>query len=382
VSGAFARATNTDPVLWKVVLVVLTFFGGIGVLMYLLAWLLLPADGDTATPIEALGGRGHSRTSTVRTIIGIVIAALMLAGYVTEPYRATPLVAMVLLGGVLLVLLRDQSRGRGPTAAPPGGAAPYGPVPPAAPPGTPVAPFTAPPAATTPPFAPQGPFAPPPMSPPPMVRWQPPPPPRPRSRLGLLTLSVAVLLLGGLIAADLSGYEIAPLAYFAGPLAVLGLGLLVGTWLGRARWLIPLGIVFMLALGGGYAALGDGYWHRAGVGVIALEPETVEEIPPTYHRNIGAIELDLSRVDFAGTSTAIDVQVDLGAIEITVPSDVDVTVDASVDIGSAVVFDDSWDGMGAGSREVEDLGADGPGGGELHITADINTGSLEIRRQR
>jgi hypothetical protein len=215
------------------------------------------------------------------------------------------------------------------------------------------------------------------------VRWQPPPtPPRPRSRLGLLTISVAVLLLGGLISADLVGFQIAPLAYFAAPLAVIGLGLLIGTWLGRARWLIALGIVLMLALGGGYAALGDGYWHRPGIGVVTLQPETVAEIPQSYHRNVGAIEMDLSHVDFAGTSTTIDLQVNLGAIEITVPSDVDVTVDATVDVGSAVVFDDSWDGMGAGSRQVDDLGADGVGGGELHINAIVNTGSLEIHRQR
>jgi hypothetical protein len=307
----------------------------------------------------------------------------MLAGYVTEPYRATPLVAMVLLGGVLLILLRDQSRGRGPTAAPPGGPTPYAPVPPAAAPGTPVAPFATTAGGTAPPFAPQGPFAPPPPMAPPVARWQPPPtPPRPRSRLGLLTVSVAVLLLGGLISADLVGFQIAPLAYFAGPLAVLGLGLLVGTWLGRARWLIPLGILLMLALGGGYAALGDGYWHRPGIGVVSLQPETVSEIPQNYHRNVGAIEMDLSRVDFEGTETTLDLQVNLGAIEITVPSDVDVTVEATVDVGSAVVFDDSWDGMGAGSRRVEDLGADGVGGGELHINATVNTGSLEIHRQR
>jgi hypothetical protein len=41
-------------VLWRVVLAVLVIFGGIGALIYLIAWLLLLADGDTASPIEAL----------------------------------------------------------------------------------------------------------------------------------------------------------------------------------------------------------------------------------------------------------------------------------------------------------------------------------------
>jgi phage shock protein PspC (stress-responsive transcriptional regulator) len=391
VTGAFGRATNTDPVLWKVILVVLTFFGGIGLLIYLLAWLFLPADGDTATPVEALGGgRGYSRTSSIRTIVGLVILALMLAGYLTEPYRMTPLVAVVLLGGVLLLLLRDQSRGRGP-AAPVPGPMPQAEATPVTPPAAPTAPFGAPtapfgtpppPTGVAPPFAPQGPFAPPPPVPP-MPRWQPPPrPPRPRSRLGLLTLSVAVIVLGGLIGANLAGYEIAPLAYLAVPLAILGLGLLIGTWLGRARWLIPLGIVLMLALGGGWAAIGDGHWHRTDIGVVTLQPHSVGDIPTEYRRNVGAIELDLSRVDFSETSTDIDVRVGLGAIEITVPSDVDVTVDASIDVGDATVFDQSWDGVGAGSREFVDLGPDGEGGGQLHITAAVGTGSLEIHRER
>ena len=56
VSGALGRATNTDPVLWRVVLAVLTLFGGLGVLIYVLGWILLPAEGDTAAPIEALLG--------------------------------------------------------------------------------------------------------------------------------------------------------------------------------------------------------------------------------------------------------------------------------------------------------------------------------------
>jgi phage shock protein PspC (stress-responsive transcriptional regulator) len=58
VSGAFARATNTDPVLWRVVLAVLTIFGGIGALIYLIGWLALPADGHRVAH-QALAGRGH-----------------------------------------------------------------------------------------------------------------------------------------------------------------------------------------------------------------------------------------------------------------------------------------------------------------------------------
>ncbi len=60
VCAALARATNTDPVLWRVVLAVLGFFGGVGVLLYLVGWLVIPAEGDTASPIESLLGQGRS----------------------------------------------------------------------------------------------------------------------------------------------------------------------------------------------------------------------------------------------------------------------------------------------------------------------------------
>ncbi len=363
VCGALARATNTDVVLWRVILVVLFLFVGVGLVIYLIGWLLLPADGDTATPVEALAGRGYSRTSSVRTIVGLVIAGIVLAGYLSEPWRATPVVIVALLAGVLLLLLRDQRTGSAPS------------------PGAPLAPGAAPP-----PFAPHGPFAvPPPVppgrpGPPPVRPWVPPPaPPRPPSPLGLLTLSVAVLVLGGLFVADLSGYSVVALAYVAAPLAVLGLGLLVGTWLGRGRWLIPLGILLVIALASG-AALDDRHWNRLRIGEVTWSPTSVSDIDDSYRQNMGDLHLDLSDVDFSGRSVDVRVEVDLGNLTIDLPSDVDVTVDAAVDVGNAEVLDESWSGLGSDRRTVTDLGADGEGGGDLHITAIVNVGNLEVTR--
>ncbi len=368
VSGAFARATDTDPVLWRVVLVVLTIFGGIGLLIYLLAWLLLPADGDTATPLEALGGRGRSRTSSARTIVGLVIVAIALAGYFSEPYRATPLIALLVLGGVLLLLLRDRSRG----------GTPAGPVTPP--------PYTPPPAA----HVPYGAFPPPvpPVLPPPGTAWSAPVPPvppvpaprRPRSRLGGLTVSFAVLLLGGLGAADLAGVSVPTVAYFAAPLAVIGLGLLVGTWVGRARWLIPLGIALSLAVGGGWVAVEASPWTRPSVGSVAYAPDTVAEIAESYHRNFGDIELDLTDVNFTGADATTTVRVDFGSLRVILPSDVDVVVDATVSFGDSQVLGESWSGVGDGSRTITDTGIDGTGGGRLHLIVSVGMGSLEVDR--
>src|SRR5437764_14019986 len=43
VCAASGRATNTDPVLWRVLIAVLSLVGGIGVLVYLVGWLFIPA---------------------------------------------------------------------------------------------------------------------------------------------------------------------------------------------------------------------------------------------------------------------------------------------------------------------------------------------------
>ncbi len=393
VCGAFARATNTDPVLWRVVLAVLTIFGGIGAMIYLIAWLLLPADGDTASPIEALAGRGQSRTSTVRTILGTVILVLFIAGYMSEPFRAAPLLAILLLGGVLLLLLRDRSRNRDSAATPAyaGGPAyaagtgyPAGYAAPGYPPSAPTpagAPLLPPP-----PFAPYGPFVTPPPPPPvaPPTFSRPPKPPKPRSRLGLLTFSVMLLVLGGLAVANLAGIHVTPVAFIAAALGVVGLGLLIGTWVGRSYGLIPLGIALSLALGGGYAALNHGEWPDGwtGAGDVTWAPPTVDAMRSSYHQNVGDATLDLSNVDFSNTSRTVevDVGVDIGSLKIILPPDVDVTVDATVDIGDANVFRESWDGIGADTRSVTDLDDDGPGGGRLHVSANVGAGDLEVQR--
>ena len=60
VCAALGRATNTDPVLWRVLLGVLSFFSGVGILIYLIGWLMIPSEGDTASPIESLLGDAAS----------------------------------------------------------------------------------------------------------------------------------------------------------------------------------------------------------------------------------------------------------------------------------------------------------------------------------
>jgi phage shock protein PspC (stress-responsive transcriptional regulator) len=105
VCGAFARATNTDPVLWRVALPVLTVLGGFGILVYILGWLFIPAEGDSASPIESLIRRGRSSTSKWVTIVLGVIAALWIVATFSTGVgwkivvAAAIVAALVVLGG-------------------------------------------------------------------------------------------------------------------------------------------------------------------------------------------------------------------------------------------------------------------------------------------
>ncbi len=384
VCAAVGRATNTDPVLWRVLLAVLGFFGGVGVLVYVAAWLIIPNEGDSASPVESMLGRGRSSMSPVTVIVLSILVAVGFGYIVTDAFRAVLLGAAILVGGALL-LNRQRVGARpgepptapasrpphapgpvppvsypAPTAYPPpypGFAAapaatafpPYAPTPHVPPPGTPVAgqseeptlnlppapwPSAGPPAAPLgppayrPPFAPHGPYASQGMPVPPPARPTPPKPPkkpRERSALGAVTFSLIFVALGVVGILDLLDvFGVGASAYFATALAVIGLGLLVGTWFGRARWLIALGLVTAAALG--VATIAESYDRVRGVdGAVTWSPANHRELAVRYEQSFADAVLDLRAIDFDQQDIEISVVINFGEATVVVPPNVDVT---------------------------------------------------------
>ncbi|WBC19834.1 PspC domain-containing protein [Solwaraspora sp. WMMA2080] len=419
VCGAIGRATNTDPVLWRVLLAVLGFFGGIGILVYLVVWLATPSEGDSTSPVEGLLGRGRSSTSPVTVLVIGILAAVMFGFIVTDGFRAVLLGSAVLIGGVLLLnrsLREDGPRPAGPPAPPPPGYGPpaaysppppagYGPPPPAGygpPPYGPVAGAAlaaAPVAAGQPaalggyraPFAPYGPYAgrsgppgqfpPPPPVPPHPV---PPPPsvaPRPRkerSRLGTITFSMIFVVLGLVTALDLTDLApTPPSAYFAAVLATIAVGLLVGAWIGRARWLIALGLTAAAAVG--VSSLAESAKEAASEPMV-WKPATYGQVDSRYQATFGDAVLDLRNVDFTDRQKDVTVSLSFGKLRVYLPDEVDVRTETDMNAGNASVLGHRWDGFEQGRRIVEDLGSDGTGGGELTLRIEINAGDLEVIR--
>ncbi|MFV2099948.1 PspC domain-containing protein [Micromonospora sp. LOL_024] len=416
VCAAVGRATNTDPVLWRVLLAVLGFFGGVGILVYLAAWLIIPGEGDSASPVESMLGRGRSSMSPVTVIVLSILVAVGFGFIVTDPFRAVLLGAAILVGGALLLNRQQREQRAGvaqqtpptpgagrtdaPVSPPPGSVPPVGyPGPPAyQPPGPdeptlnlasapawpPAAPPGPPAAAATyrPPFAPHGPYAgqgavaPPP--PPPKVKR--PKKPRERSALGAVTFSLIFVALGLVGVLDLLDiFGIGASAYFAAVLAVIALGLLVGTWFGRARWLIALGLVTAAALA--VATVAESYDRVRGVdGAVTWAPTDHDSLAVRYEQSFADAVLDLRAIDFDQRDTEITVVINFGEATIVVPPDVDVTAAAQVTAGDANIFGQRARGLENRLTEAVDLGADGSGGGRLRLNLHVNAGHMEVTR--
>ena len=447
VCAGIGRATTTDPVLWRILLAVLALFGGVGLVAYLIAWMLMPAEGDTASPLEAMLGRGSSRTSP-GLVLGLgAVTLLTLMFSFSDGFRSAILGSAVIVGAALLLSRRGQPNQPGTLSAdgfvaaapvPPASApAPPGTVPPGTgedlpepggtdsgtvflgktPPaeetgvsltkpthGTPVTPPPWPEAATpwpeaATPLVPHGPFVgtssyaaslgytyPPAASSPtgypgldPVTAPSPPYQRKPRTRsvLRRITLSMVCLAMGALALIHVALVPVAAPVYLATALVIIGLGLLVGAWFGRARTLIPLGIILSLAL----FAVANGKpmasQHREQTTWV---PASVELIQPTYQLDYGDARLDLSGVDFTDKNVDVTVVTNVGSLRVILPPHVDVDVTATINVGSAHVFDEHWSGLNSEQHTVRDLGNDGAGGGHIQITAKVDLGNLEVSR--
>lgn len=350
VCAAIGRATGTDPVLWRVLVVVLAFFGGTGIVLYLAGWLLIPEEGAPESEVQRLArGNGVSTGAA----IALTVLGLFALFAVLDDGRAV--VPLVVVGVVAYLVLRNRQAGTaGPALAAPTGADSW----------------HAPPAWAEPAGAPL-PWGPPPAS----VAYGPPPPPPPRSPLGVLTVSLVALAVGGmLLAGALGASGIDAVSVLAVALLVTGLGLLVGARWGRARGLIALAVVLALALGATASAenaFGDGAGERTWV------------VTGSESHGLGAGNATLDLRQLAGTERrglTVEASVGAGELVVLVPEDLRVDLDASVGLGELTTPDEDGGVTrqgGAGlDREIE-LGPDGSGTVRLGVS--VGLGQMEVR---
>ena len=377
VAGGLGRHVGVDPLIIRILFVVLAIFGGSGILLYALGWLLIPDDGEQESEAQRLF-RGRTSGSTVSTVVAgvvVLVLGLVLMGSLLDTGSGLGgLGAVVVVAAVVLLVARSDSRPVTDQAP----QQPYGPVPPPEPGAYGQTPGTA--------YAVTSPVSPPVAPPPPPLATPvpgPPPPPRPpkeRSVLGRVTFFSALIVVGLMIAWNAaSDDDILVVAILASALAVVAAGLVVGAFRGRARGLIFLGILLSLATS--VTAVADSHLV-GGIGQRDWAPRTVTQAEQRdYRLGIGEGELDLSRLP-AGSTADVDAHVGIGQLRVIVPRDARVVVDGHVAagvmrvVGSPTIEDDDIDAV----LTIDPAVGAAPSGTEIRIEAEVGFGELEVRR--
>ena len=94
VAGGLARHLDVDPLILRVALVVLVFFGGAGLIVYAACWLLVPEDGDERAPFNF-----DDRTRTIALLIA-ARARILLNTLSTSPAEGERLNVRSFLGEI------------------------------------------------------------------------------------------------------------------------------------------------------------------------------------------------------------------------------------------------------------------------------------------
>jgi phage shock protein PspC (stress-responsive transcriptional regulator) len=372
VCGGIAERLRLDPVLVRVVFVASIFVGGVGVLVYALAWLLMPqADSNASLLDEALGRRNtRGRGSALALSILLVLVAIGVAGAFLGGDWGGPVLVILGIAAVVMLLRRGSASESGPITAPPNVPASAGGM------ASPPADATTTPITTTAGTQPLS-------GSPPSPGWdtQPAPPrPRERSPLFRLVMSAVLVLIGGLALADVAGAGIAGGTYIASALAAIGLGLLVGAWWGRSRGLIAVGAILALALP--FATAHDQFSQEfhGPRGRVMIDAKTIAEGTGSYEHGAGEVIYDLSELDFTGLAEELNIDMGAGSVQVTLPPDVDVDVDANVGVGELRILDRDPNGGFGVETHVVDNGNDGPGGGQLQLNVDSGFGEVVVSR--
>jgi len=306
VAGGLGDYFNIDPLLVRIAFVGLMIFGGAGLVLYVAGWLLIPADGRDRSSVESFFARlgltpQRLAWIALAVIVFIIIANVPIGGPIdgSGSIFIGPLPGMnpaafwalvIIVTGIVLLRRRE-----GTSAA----------------------------AAT--PTAVELPAA--------SVAKA---PPRPRSPLAWY-VSAAVLLAVGVLAvvSQVAEREVSPGQFFGAALGVLGIGLVVGAWWGRARILILL--VILLAPMGIVASFLTAPLE-GGVGDHTFAPVTAAEVQHEYRSLGGRLTLDLSQLTTSPRDIHIAASVAFGQLQVILPEGASIEIHTQVGAGDVMVL--------------------------------------------
>jgi phage shock protein PspC (stress-responsive transcriptional regulator) len=389
-------------VLW-VVAAVATF--GVAVAAYGICWLAFPSEREDAPLSQIRQRRGDSNAGFVVGLVLLGLGSLFVLGQLSRPFdhsRGVGWALVLIAAGLAVLFLRHPDRDDSddttppppdvPTAveAPPTEASPATPEAPEAPnqphvadaaAGPRTAESVADPSATSTTSTAWSQYSPwPAPPPPPSGRWSRPRPPRPprrpRRRSFLTPLTISVLLIGAGAAAFLDSVNAVHLtlaAVLASGLIIVGAALVLSAWFGRARGLIPIGVLLLLAT---IPASVIDVPISGGIGEREYRPIARVDLRRNYELGIGHLVVDLRNTPLSDRVTTIKGSLGIGELEVDVPANVRVDVRAHAGAGAAEIFGHLDDGL---TQDVHRI-AGGHQSGVLHLDLRVGAGSIHVRR--
>ncbi len=365
VAAGLGRRFEISPTWFRVAFILLALFGGIGVVLYVIGWLLIPDEGsDEPIIAQWLSGFDTSNTGMVVGVVLVGVAAVILASSFHLISGKFVFAGILLVIGVLLYR-GDLDRRSGPPDD--GGGKPpsiddssTGVRPEFVESETIVAEDETSEIAVE-------------------SRVDPPQParlPRPKSILGRLTVAATLIAVGAVAVLDVAGVIYPdPVHYVAVTVAVIGAGLLVGTLLGRARWLIVVGLLltpllFLSSIGPTWSISGE-----AGERYIRVESlADLERVGFEYEHGAGVLEIDLRWFEPPTAPEGlypipIRAKIGAGEVRIWLPEPASAIVHGRVGIGSVDILGHQSAGLGV-SRTEETFSA----GGDWMFSIEANAG--------
>ncbi|MEU2242721.1 PspC domain-containing protein [Streptomyces sp. NPDC018338] len=409
VCAGLGRHFDLDPVIFRITVGVLSVTGGVGLIFYGFAWLLLPLAGeDENEGRRLLTGRvsGASLTAVLMALIGCGIFLSMLRS--GSMLGFTMLLSLAVCGAAVWSRRRaagGEAESRIEAAASHMVAE--------APPETKAPPRFAHQSWWKDPIVKDGSTGPVALGylwgphglvdedgkvggkvPKPGSQWSPGPSragrPKPSVRRSPLSIAGIVHLLALLaaVAGTALTWESEPLGRslqtgLVAALAVFGLGLVVSSFLGRTGFGTVVHTVITACLLAGAVALPDRIttdWVRE-----TWKPATVAAVQPRYELGTGAGLLDLSALPVpAGTTVTTRAEVGAGQLRVIVPKDVVVKLHAEVGLGDVQLPEQPADDIDISPDRVETRTIAPPAGtvpaGTLDLSLEVGIGQVEVTR--
>jgi phage shock protein PspC (stress-responsive transcriptional regulator) len=339
VSAGLARYFGLSPLVYRVAFAALVLLGGSGLVLYGIAWFVIPDERRGASIVEEAI---RDRRRRPWLAVGVALVAIGLAAALADgiwPDRVD-LIWLAVIGVGLSLVSSYVGDGTDSASSDPLSATE-----------TDVA---------TPPAREQ----------PPQVDH--------RRRFPIVLPVVGATIAAAGILAVLDATDVVDVDWtvaLSAIVVVIGVAVAVGAFFGNVGWLAAIGVL-LASVAVAFSAI-DLPLHGP-IGDRTERPVSVAQLEDDYEQSIGQLTVDLTDLALPPGTTEVNARVGIGDLVVRIPAGARVDVTADVTAGEAEVFGATRDGWNTELDVVEaGASADAP---TIVLDADVGFGHLEVLR--